>query len=107
VNAQTIRFYERRGILPSAAREANGYRQYDEATASLLRFIRASQAAGLSLTDIGSIMSLRQSGAVPCEHVATLLTVALEVVGVMLGLPLADPVIRIVIPLALHIISTS
>ena len=56
VNAQTIRFYERRGILPSAAREANGYRQYDEATASLLRFIRASQVAGLSLTDIGSII---------------------------------------------------
>jgi len=73
VNTQTIRFYERRGLLPSAAREANGYRQYDEATASRLGFIRASQAAGLSLTDISSILSLREAGAVPCGHVATLL----------------------------------
>jgi DNA-binding transcriptional MerR regulator len=78
VNAQTIRFYERRGLLPCAAREANGYRQYDEAAASRLRFIRASQAAGLTLTDISSIISLRQAGAVPCEHVTTLLAVKLE-----------------------------
>ncbi|QHO70103.1 heavy metal-responsive transcriptional regulator [Marisediminicola antarctica] len=78
VNAQTIRFYERRGLLPSAAREANGYRQYDEATVSRLRFIRASQGAGLSLTDIGGIISLRDAGAVPCGHVATLLAGKLE-----------------------------
>jgi len=63
---------------PYAAREANGYRQYVEATASRLRFIRASQAAGLSLTDISSIISLRQAGEVPCEHVATLLAEKLE-----------------------------
>ena len=73
VNAQTIRFYERRGLLPSPARETNGYRQYDEATASRLRFIRASQAAGLTLRDISSIITLRQDGEVPCEHVTTFL----------------------------------
>ena len=78
VNTQTIRFYERRGLLPSAAREANGYRQYHEATASRLRFIRASQAAGLSLMDISSMISLREAGKVPCEHVATLLAGKLE-----------------------------
>lgn len=78
VNAQTIRFYERRGLLPSAEREANGYRQYDEATAARLRFIRASQAAGLTLADIGSILALRQAGEVPCEHVSTLLVGKLE-----------------------------
>ncbi|MGV8896280.1 MAG: heavy metal-responsive transcriptional regulator [Rhodoglobus sp.] len=78
VNTQTIRFYERRGLLPSAARGANGYRQYEEAAASRLRFIRASQAAGLSLTEISSIISVRQAGAVPCEHVTTLLAGKLE-----------------------------
>lgn len=78
VSAQTIRFYERRGLLPSAAREANGYRQYDQATASRLQFIRASQVAGLTLTDIGSIIALRQAGEVPCEHVTTLLARKLE-----------------------------
>jgi len=78
VNAQTIRFYERRGLLPAADREANGYRQYDDATASRLRFIRASQAAGLTLTDISSIIALRQAGEVPCEHVTTLLAGKLD-----------------------------
>ena len=78
VNAQTIRFYERRGLLPSPAREANGYRHYDEASASRLRFIRSSQTAGLSLTDISSIVTLRQAGETPCEHVTTLLAGKLE-----------------------------
>jgi MerR family mercuric resistance operon transcriptional regulator len=78
VNAQTIRFYERRGLLPAAARESNGYRQYDDATASRLRFIRASQAAGLSLTHISSIIALRQTGETPCKHVTTLLAGKLE-----------------------------
>ena len=78
VNAQTIRFYERRGLLPSPAREGNGYRRYDEATASRLRFIRSGQTAGLTLTEISSIISLRQAGEAPCEHVSTLLARKLE-----------------------------
>jgi DNA-binding transcriptional MerR regulator len=64
--------------LPSAAREANGYRHYDEASASRSRFIRASQAAGLSLTDLSSIVTIRQAGETPCEHVTTLLAGKLE-----------------------------
>ncbi|MBM7847824.1 DNA-binding transcriptional MerR regulator [Arthrobacter roseus] len=78
MNTQTLRFYERRGLLPCASREANGYRHYDEATVSRLQFIRASQAAGLTLTEISSILALRQVGEVPCEHVITLLTGKLQ-----------------------------
>ncbi len=59
-------------------RGANGYRQYDETTASRVRFIRASQAAGLSLTDSGTISCLRHAGEVPCEHVTTVLMRKLE-----------------------------
>jgi len=73
VNAQTLRFYERQGLLPPAARETNGYRQYDEAAAPRIRFIRASQAVGMTLAEINSILTIRQAGKVPCEHVATLL----------------------------------
>ncbi|MET4783399.1 heavy metal-responsive transcriptional regulator [Glaciihabitans sp. UYNi722] len=80
VNAQTIRFYERRGLLPSAARETNGYRWYDDASTSRLRFIRASQAAGLTLGEISSIIALRQTGETPCAHVTTLLAGKLETV---------------------------
>jgi MerR family mercuric resistance operon transcriptional regulator len=78
VTAQTIRFYERRGLLPSAAREQNGYRQYDDATASRLRFIRSAQTAGLTLTEISSITALREAGQVPCEHVSALLARKLQ-----------------------------
>lgn len=78
VNAQTIRFYERRGLLPSAGREGNGYRQYDEAAVSLLGFIRSAQTAGLTLAEISSIITLRQAGETPCEHVSTLLTKKLK-----------------------------
>lgn len=78
VSAQTIRFYERRGLLPFAAREANGYRKYDEGAASRLQFIRAAQAAGLTLTDVSRVITLRQAGQVPCEHVSTLLAGKLE-----------------------------
>lgn len=78
VTAQTIRYYERRGLLPSAARDRNGYRQYDEAALSRLQFIRSAQTGALTLTEIGSIITVRQAGEVPCEHVSTLLAAKLE-----------------------------
>ncbi len=77
VTPQTIRYYERRGLLPPAARDRNGYRQYDEAALSRLQFIRSAQTAALTLTEIGSIITVRQAGDVPCEHVATLLATKL------------------------------
>jgi MerR family mercuric resistance operon transcriptional regulator len=78
VSAQTIRFYERQGLLPFPGRETNGYRQYDDDAATRLQFIRASQTAGLTLTDISSVLALRQAGETPCGHVTTLLTSRLD-----------------------------
>lgn len=69
---QTIRFYERKGLLPDPQRGANGYRNYDESTITRLHFIGAAQASGLTLAEIGSIMDLRDDGTVPCTHVAGL-----------------------------------
>jgi len=71
--SQTIRFYERRGLLPEPVRGANGYRIYDESTLTRLNFIHTAQAAGLTLAEIGSIIDLRADGNVPCTHVASLL----------------------------------
>lgn len=71
--SQTIRFYERRGLLPSPARSGNGYRAYEETAVARLRFIRAAQSAGLTLVQIRSIVQLRDHGATPCEHVADLI----------------------------------
>lgn len=52
--SQTIRFYEREGLLPPARRGANGYRVYGETTLNRLDFIRAAQSAGLTLAEIRS-----------------------------------------------------
>jgi MerR family mercuric resistance operon transcriptional regulator len=69
VASQTIRFYERRGLLSPSAREGNGYR---------LDFIRFAQAAGLTLAEIASVITIRDAGEAPCAHVSTLLTAKLE-----------------------------
>jgi len=71
--SQTVRFYERRGLLPEPVRGANGYRIYDESTLTRLNFVRTAQAAGLTLAEIGSIIDLRDDGNVPCTHVASLI----------------------------------
>jgi len=69
----TIRFYERKGLLPAPARGTNGYRVYTASTITRVAFIRTAQAAGLTLVEIASIVDLRDAGQVPCRHVATLL----------------------------------
>ncbi len=76
--SQTIRFYERQGLLLPARREANGYRVYDDAALDRLGFIRAGQSAGLSLAEIRSILDLRAGGQVPCSHVTALLAARLD-----------------------------
>ena len=48
----TIRYYEQLGLLPTASRNASGYRQYTEAERDRLLFIRRSRALGFSLDDI-------------------------------------------------------
>ena len=78
VPAQTIRFYEREGLLPQPRRGPNGYREYDASTLNRLRFIRSAQAAGLTLVEIASILDLRGEGAVPCAHVQSLLSTKLH-----------------------------
>jgi len=71
--SQTIRFYERKGLLPTPERGFNGYRTYEESTLTRLHFVQAAQAAGLTLAEIGSIIGLRDDGDVPCAHVASLI----------------------------------
>lgn len=77
VPAQTIRFYERRGLLPQPQRGLNGYREYDASVLTRLAFIRNGQAAGLTLVEVTSILNLRRDGAVPCAHVESLLATKL------------------------------
>jgi DNA-binding transcriptional MerR regulator len=65
VNIQTIRFYERRGILAAPARSASGYRQYVDRDLETLCFIRRSQELGFTLQEITELVPLHHSIAHP------------------------------------------
>jgi DNA-binding transcriptional MerR regulator len=73
VSADTIRYYERLGLLPEASRTDAGYRQFKEADARRLRFIKDAQRLGLSLTEIGELLNIQDNGACPCGHTKSLL----------------------------------
>ena len=71
--AKTIRFYERTGLLPEALRTPSGYRVYDDSSLGRLRFIKAAQAAGLTLAEIAEVIAAREHTGPPCSHVTKLL----------------------------------
>jgi MerR family copper efflux transcriptional regulator len=58
VNVDTIRYYERNGLIPAPLRRASGYREYDTADVSRLRFILRAKALGFTLAEIGELISL-------------------------------------------------
>ena len=72
VKADTVRFYERAGLLPHPERTAAGYRAYPSDAANRLRFIRQAQALGLSLDEIKRVLRMRDSGKLPCDYVIEL-----------------------------------
>jgi MerR family transcriptional regulator, copper efflux regulator len=59
VSVETIRFYERQGLVPEPPRTPAGYRQYPEETVSRLRFIQRAKQLGFSLREIAGLISLR------------------------------------------------
>ena len=72
VKPDTIRFYERSGLLPKPSRTASGYRLYDDAALNQVRFIRKAQSLGFSLDEIKRIMSLRGRGKETCRCVVSM-----------------------------------
>lgn len=72
VPAKTLRYYEAMGLVEPPGRSASGYRRYDTSVLDRLAFIRSSQALGLTLGEIRSIIALRDRGEPPCAHVVEL-----------------------------------
>ncbi len=73
VNIETIRYYERVGILPKPPRAASGRRMYDEDTVRRLAFIRHARDLGFGLTDVRALLALQDNPEVPCaeaSHIA-------------------------------------
>jgi len=61
VNLETVRYYERRGLLPKPPRSASGYRLFPIEATRRLRFIQRAKELGFSLKEIGELLSLRVS----------------------------------------------
>jgi Hg(II)-responsive transcriptional regulator len=59
VNIQTVRYYERRGLLRDPRRRPGGYREYTTATLERIRFIKRAHALGFTLSEIGELLALR------------------------------------------------
>ena len=59
VGVETVRFYERQGLLEEPPRRPSGYRQYGEAVVARLGFIRRAKELGFTLKEIGDLLSLR------------------------------------------------
>jgi DNA-binding transcriptional MerR regulator len=105
VAPDTIRYYERAGLLPAPARTPAGYRAYGDAAIDRIQFIQGAQRLGLRLRDIADLLAIRDTGVCPCEPAEQLLTRRLaeldaelarlnalraEMVAMLDGLPSAD-----------------
>ncbi|MFN3751682.1 MAG: heavy metal-responsive transcriptional regulator [Thiobacillus sp.] len=69
VSTDTIRYYEKEGLLAPVAKTGAGYRLYDADAVRRLRFIRQAQQCGFSLTEIRELLSLKNSDAACCKDV--------------------------------------
>ena len=69
VNIQTIRYYERRGLLLPPSRRSSGYRDYEPDAVDRVRFIKHAQALGFTLREIAELLALRVRSDRACARV--------------------------------------
>ena len=72
VNIETIRYYEREGIVPKAERASNGRRTYDDEAISRLRLVKRCRELGFAISDIRILLSLSDQDAGTCDEVRKL-----------------------------------
>jgi Hg(II)-responsive transcriptional regulator len=68
VNTQTLRYYERRGLLAAPPRSRAGYRDYPVQAVDLLRFVKRAQELGFTLAEVESLLHLAEGGPDSCEQ---------------------------------------
>src|SRR5258708_1000427 len=69
VNRETVRYYERRGLLPRPSRTVSGYRGFTDDALRRLRVIRHAKVLGFSLNEIGELLALRVNSIGACDRV--------------------------------------
>ncbi len=83
VNVETIRYYQRRGLMPEPAKPTGGYRRYAVDDVQRVRFIKRAQALGFSLEEIGALLGLDQAHA--CSETRELAAHKLQVIEIKLA----------------------
>lgn len=73
VSGDTVRYYERAGLLAAPPRTAAGYRLYSPEVIDRLRFIQGAQRLGLRLREIRDLLTVRDTGTCPCEPAEAML----------------------------------
>jgi DNA-binding transcriptional MerR regulator len=69
VSTDTLRYYERRGLLPRPPRDASGYRRYPPAAVVRVRVIQQALDAGFTVEDLARVLKERDAGGAPCRDV--------------------------------------
>ena len=69
VTVETIRFYEKQGLISTPQRSDSGYRQYTTDSVKRLRFIQHAKDVGFTLKDIGELLALRQEPGASCTEI--------------------------------------
>jgi DNA-binding transcriptional MerR regulator len=69
VSSDTLRFYERRGLLPSPPRDASGYRWYSDDAIARVQMIRQALDAGFTIAELARVLRARDTGGAPCHDV--------------------------------------
>jgi|TARA_R110000850_G_scaffold151371_1_gene274358 MerR family mercuric resistance operon transcriptional regulator len=69
INIETVRFYERKGLIEQPTKPEVGYRHYPDETVSRIRFIKRAQELGFTLEEIANLLSLEDR---PCHQVRSL-----------------------------------
>jgi len=72
-SSDTLRYYERIGLLPEPARSPAGYRLYGAEAVERVRFIKRAQRSGLRLEEIGELLAIRERGLCPCGRTRRML----------------------------------
>jgi DNA-binding transcriptional MerR regulator len=78
VTIDTVRFYERRGLLPAPARRPSGYRDYPPATVERIRMARTLQPLGFTLDEIKDMLHAHDAGTASCDSELWRLDAAVE-----------------------------
>lgn len=71
VSPDTLRYYERRGLLKSAPRSASGYRLFPPETLARVQLVRGALSIGFSVRELAEFLRERDNGGVPCRRVHT------------------------------------